>query len=158
MVIFRSKQKKFEGDLKIRLYVKKGLYPTESVKYLGDTNLSWQYHVKDFSIKRNRKDALMFKMRKYVSRKILRSTYFSNFDFYLSYGCPVWAQNSSTIQRIEILQKMAVRTINFHPRNTHTSRLFKQNPTLKFQDKICLENVVFVSKSLNNSTPSVFRT
>ena len=43
MVIFKSKQKKFEGDLKIKLCGKR-LYPTESVKYLGvkiDTNLSW---------------------------------------------------------------------------------------------------------------------
>ena len=43
MVIFKSKQKKFEGDLKIKLCSKR-LYPTESVKYLGvkiDTNLSW---------------------------------------------------------------------------------------------------------------------
>ena len=42
MVIFKSKQKKFEGDLKIRLCGKRP-YPTESVKYLGvkiDTNLS----------------------------------------------------------------------------------------------------------------------
>ena len=41
MVIFKSKQKKFEGDLKIKLCGKK-LHPTESVKYLGveiDTNL-----------------------------------------------------------------------------------------------------------------------
>ena len=113
MVIFRSKQKKFEGDLKIRLCGKKRLYPTESVKYLSDANLSWQYHVKDFSIKRNREDALMFKMRKYVSLKILRSTYFSNFDFYLSHGCPVWAQNSSTIQQIEILQKMQLELSTF---------------------------------------------
>ena len=40
MVIFKSKQKKFEGDLKIKLCGKR-LYPTESVKYLGlkiDTN------------------------------------------------------------------------------------------------------------------------
>ena len=47
MVIFKSKQKKFEDDLKIKLCGKR-LYPTESVKYLGvniDTNLSWQYHV-----------------------------------------------------------------------------------------------------------------
>ena len=54
----------------------KGLYPTESVKYLGvkiDTNLSWQYHVIDLSIKLNRSNALLFKMRKYVSLKILRS-------------------------------------------------------------------------------------
>ena len=39
-VIFKSKQKKFEGDLKIKLCGKR-LYPTESVKYLGlkiDTN------------------------------------------------------------------------------------------------------------------------
>ena len=34
MVIFKSKQKKFEGDLKIKLCDKR-LYPTESVKYLG---------------------------------------------------------------------------------------------------------------------------
>ena len=33
MVIFKSDQKKFEGDLKIKLYGKR-LYPTESVKYL----------------------------------------------------------------------------------------------------------------------------
>ena len=42
MVIFKFKQKKFEGDLKINLCGKR-LYPTESVKYLGvkiDTNLS----------------------------------------------------------------------------------------------------------------------
>ena len=34
MVIFKSKQKKFEGNLKIKSCGKK-LYPTESVKYLG---------------------------------------------------------------------------------------------------------------------------
>ena len=34
MVIFKSKQKKFEGDLKIKLCGKR-LYPTERVKYLG---------------------------------------------------------------------------------------------------------------------------
>ena len=42
MLIFKSKQKKFEGDLKIKLCGKR-LYLTESVKYLGvkiDTNLS----------------------------------------------------------------------------------------------------------------------
>ena len=34
MVIFKSKQKKFESDLKIKLCDKR-LYPTESVEYLG---------------------------------------------------------------------------------------------------------------------------
>ena len=51
------------------------IYSTESVKYLGvniDTNLSWQHHVNDLSIKLNRAIALLFKIRKYVSPKILK--------------------------------------------------------------------------------------
>ena len=87
MVIFKSKQKKLEGDLKIKLCGKR-LYPTESVKYLGvkiDANLSWQYHVYDFSIKINKSNALFFKMRKNVSCKLLASFNFVIFDSYLSY-------------------------------------------------------------------------
>ena len=59
MIIFKSKQKKLEGDLKIKLCGKR-LYPTESVKYLGvkiDTNLTWQHHVNELSIK-----LLLFKL------------------------------------------------------------------------------------------------
>ena len=118
---------KLEGDLKIKL-CGKGLYPTASVKYLGvklDTNLTWQHHVNDLSINLNRANALLFKIKKYVSLKIIRSVYFAICDSYLSYCCLVWAQNSSTIQRIIILQKKAVRIISFQPRNFHTSPLFK---------------------------------
>ena len=107
MVIIKSKQKKFEGDLKIKLCGKR-LYPTESVKYLEvtiDTNLSWQFHVNDLSIKLNRVNALLFKLRKYVSLKILRPIYLAIFDSYLSYCCLVWAQNCSIIQQIITLQK-----------------------------------------------------
>ena len=63
MVTFKSKLKKFEGDLKTKLSCKR-LYRTESVKYLGvkiDTRLSWQYHVNDLSVKLNRANALLFK-------------------------------------------------------------------------------------------------
>ena len=70
-------------------------------------------------------------MRKYISHKILGSIYFAIFDSYLSYCCPVWA---------------------------HTSPLFKQNSILKFQDKICLKNILFFTKSLNNLLPSIFNT
>ena len=44
MVIFESKKKKFDGNLKIKL-CGKILYPTESVTYLGvkiDTNIKYQ--------------------------------------------------------------------------------------------------------------------
>ena len=92
MVIFKSKQKLFEDDLKIKLCSKR-LYPTASVKYLGakiDTNLNWKYHV-------NTDNVLLLKIRKYVSLKILIAIYFVIFDSYLSCCCLVWAQNCSTI-------------------------------------------------------------
>ena len=151
MVIFKTKQKKFEGDLKIRLNGKIP-YVTESVKYLVvkiDTNLSWQYLVNDFFIKFNRALALFFKTRKYFSLKIIiRSVYLTIVLFYLSYFCLVWAQNCGTIQRIVILQQKTVRIINFQPMNSYTSPLFKQSSIIKFQDNICLESILFVSKSL----------
>ena len=130
MVIFKSKQKKFEGDLKIKLCGKR-LYPTKTVKYLGvkiDTNLSWQYHVNNLSIKLNRANALLFKIKKYVRLKILRSIYFAIFDSHLSYCCLVWAQNCSTIQQIIVLQKKAIIIINFQPRNFHTSPYSNKTP------------------------------
>ena len=48
----------------------------ESVKYLGvkiDANLNWQCQVNDLSVKLSRANALLFKIKKYVSPKILRS-------------------------------------------------------------------------------------
>ena len=116
MVIFKSKQKKFEGDLKIKLSGERP-YPTESVKYLGvkiDTNLSWQYHVKDLSLKLNGANALLYKIRKYVGLKILRSIYFAIFDSYLCYCCLVWAQKHSTIQQIVIYKKRQLKSLIFN--------------------------------------------
>ena len=120
-MIFNSKQKKFEGDLKVRLCGKR-LYPTESIKYLGvkiDASLNWQCQVNDLSVKLN-------------SPKILTSIYFAIFESHLSYCSLVWAQNFRAIQQIVILQKKAVRIINFQPKNFYTSPLFKQNSILKF--------------------------
>ena len=145
MVIFKSKQKKFEGDLKIKICGKR-LYHTESVKYEGketDTNFSCHYHVNDLFIKLNRANALFLKIRKYLSLEILRSICFAIFYSYLSCCCSFWAQNCSTIPQIVILQKKkkkAARIISFLRRSSHTSLLFKESSILKFQAKICLEN------------------
>ena len=94
----------------------------------------------------------------YISLKIWRSIYFAIFDSSLSYCCLVWAQNCSAVQWIIILQKRLLELLIFNQEYFHTSSLFKQNSILKFQDKICLENILFISKSLNNLSLSVFNT
>ena len=132
---------KFEGDLKIKL-CGKTLYPTESVKYLGvkiGTNPTWQYHVNDLSIKRNRAYALLFKMKKYVSLKILRPIYFAVFHSYLLYCCLVWAQNCSTIQLV--IQKKLLGFLKVNQEISILVPYSKNNSILKFLDNICLENI-----------------
>ena len=64
IVIFKSKPKRFEGDLKIKLCGKR-LYPTGSIKYVSvkiDINPSLQYHLNYFFIKLNRANALLFEI------------------------------------------------------------------------------------------------
>ena len=91
--------------LKVRLHGKR-LYPTEIAKYLEvkiDVNFNWQCQVNDLSVKLNRTNVLLYKTRKYVSPKILKSIYFAIFESHLSYYSLVWTQNFRTIQWIVVL-------------------------------------------------------
>ena len=120
------------------------------------TNLSWQSMLTIFLLNWTEPMLSFWKWENMLQN--IKIHLFCYSDYYWSYCCLVWAQNCSTIQQIVILQKKAIRIINFQPRNSHTSHLFKQSPILKFQDKICLENILFVSKSLNNLSLPVFNT
>ena len=68
----------------------------------------------------------------------------------------IWAQNSNAVNRVSVLQKKALRNISFQPRDCYSSPLFKKQNSLKFEDKIQLENVLLVSKYFNNILPSIF--
>ena len=106
----KFKQKKFEIDLVIKL-CGKILYPTESVKYLSGCEI---VHVGDLLIVLIRVSAVLFKMRKQVSLKILRSICFGIFDSYLYHCCLVWSQNCSNFQQIVILQKKLLELLIFN--------------------------------------------
>lgn len=75
MVIFKSKKSNFDGTVKLKIH-RKRLYSTHTVKHLGimiDKNLNWKYQINDVSVKSNRANAIFYKIKKYVSVKILRS-------------------------------------------------------------------------------------
>ena len=46
--------------------------------------------------------------------------------------------------------------MNCQPRNSHTSPLFRKATVLKFKNKINLENILFISKSIKNVLSSLF--
>ena len=145
--------------MKIKLNGKK-LVPTNSVKYLGitiDKNLNWKDQISNVSIKLNKANAMISKVRHFVDKQTLKSIYFAIFESHLYYSCLVWAQNFLSVKRLYILQKKALRLMYFQKRNTHTSSLFSDSKILKFPDKVSMENCIFISNSIHNVLPSVFQ-
>ena len=96
-------------------------------------------------MKLNRANALLLKIRNYVVMNTLRNVYFAIFDSHLSYCCIACAQNINTVRGLTIVQKKTLLP------------LFSSNNILKFGDKNTLENILFVSKSINKQVPSIFR-
>ena len=143
LVIFKH-QRKLNTEIKIKLN-RNWLYPSQSVRYLGikiDQNLNWKDHFKDIVIKLNRTNALLFKIRNLVNITILKTIYFSLFDFHFNYANLVWAQNSNAMSRIVTLQKKTT----LQSRNCHSSPIFLKLKLLKFNNKVLLENMLLISK------------
>ena len=119
LATFKHQRKKLDCAVKIN---RKRLYPTGSVKYLGvgiDKNLNWKHHVSDIAIKLNRANALLFKITNFVNVNTLKTIYYAIFDSHINYAHVIWAQNSNAVNRMSILQKKALRTISFQPRDCH---------------------------------------
>ena len=136
----------------------KRLYPSKSVKYLGikiDGNLTWIDHIIDTAIKLNRANAVLFKIREFVSIKILKSIYYAIFDCHLNCANTVWGQDRYSMNRLIILQRKALHIISFECRNAHLNPLFFKDGIIKLPDKIMMENCLFISKSINFNLLSI---
>ena len=86
----------------------------------------------NIAVKLNRTNALLLKISNYVIKKYLRNIYYEIFDSHLTYFCIVWAQNINAVNRLIILQKKALRIMNFKDQLFHSSPLFSENNILKF--------------------------
>ena len=118
-----------------------------------DRFLHWHDKVNSIVVKRNRANALLLKIRNYVNTKTLRNIYFAIFDSHLSYSCIVWAQNINTVRKLIVLWKKALLIMNFKDQLFHSSPCFSLNNILKFGNKITLENINFISKSIIRLSP-----
>ena len=155
LIIFKHQRKKVDSPTKIKLNCKR-LCPSKTVKYLGikiNENFNWKQDIHDIAIKLNRANALLSIIRNYVNKLTLRTIYFAIFDSHINYV----HQNLHSLSRIIILQKKALRIMNFQSRDSHSSPLFRSNHILKLEDKILIENILFISKLFNNLVPPIFK-
>ena len=132
-VIFRPSQKKIDYNVDLKIYdFSLNLYVSlehrDHVKYLGvllDSNLSWKYHIAYVATKISKSLGILARLRHFVPSSTLLNIYKSLIQPYINYGLAVWGQAAqSNLNTILILQKRALRLINFAPFRSHAVPLF----------------------------------
>ena len=111
----------------------------------------------DIVAKLNGVNALLYKIKNYVSFNILKVIYFEIFDSHITYVILIRGQNPNSKLRIITFQKKALRIINNQSRNSHSGPLFKESNILNFEEKILISNIILISKSINNFLPPIFK-
>ena len=155
-MIFKQKKRTLVHKINIKLN-RKSLYPTTSVKCLivkFDENLNWHHHINDPEAKLNGANSILFKIRNCVNQKVLSSIYFAIFDSHLNYASLIWAPDSNAIQQLVILQEKSHQNKIISALNLS---FFQKNNILKFSDKTMIDNILFISKALNNMLPPIFK-
>ena len=78
------------------------------MKYLGvkiDENLNLKDQAYDTVAKLNRANALLYKIRNYVSFNNLKAIYFAIFDSHINYAKLVWGQNPISSYELLLYRK-----------------------------------------------------
>ena len=141
-IIFRPPRKSLNNRIVLNLDHNK-IYESTKIKYLGlllDSRLSWKFHINELSKKLSRTIGMLYKIRAYSPKPILRSLYFGLFHSHLTYGLPVWGNaEKRLLDKIALLQKKALRAITFADYNAHTCPIMKESKILSLADQTQLQ-------------------
>ena len=99
----------------------------QSLKFGGlaiDTTLTWKHHICEVTSRLNKACYASRSIKPFMSRDVLRSTYFSYAHSIISYGIIFWG-NSSYSDDIFKIQKRIIRIIMNSSRDASCWQLFK---------------------------------
>ena len=162
-IIFHPKRKKPNYKPKICLFDnEKNEYATleskEYIKYLGiliDKNLTRKHHIDTVSLKISKTVGLLAKLRHFVPRQIILKIYESLIYPYITNELAAWCQAAKThINKILLLQKRALRIINFSDRRDHAIPLFIDANVLPLNFLYYQTISNFIHDVHNNMVPS----
>ena len=105
----------------------------ETIKFLGlhlDEHLTWKNHIAAITSKISKSLFAINRVKYLLPHYALKTLYFSLVQSHIQYGIQAWG-NASTISKITVLQKRAIRIINQINYRGHTDPLFKSERILK---------------------------
>ena len=128
------------------------------IKFLGiflDEKLCWKNHISEKSKQISKVIGIMNKLKNYLPLKVLRTIYQSLIQSNILYGLIIWGKINSNQQhnRIQALQKRAIRIICGKKYNAHTDPLFKSQNILKFYDLYKLQGIKLYGNIIDKKCP-----
>ena len=160
-VIFHPFNKPLKYNVTIKIH-NKAICEKKSIKYLGvliDSTLSWKDHISNTSKKVSRAIGILYKLRPYVTTKIMKDIYYALIYSHLVYAIEVWGSACDThLTKLFTLQKRAVRLMTYKdqfpaiPGPLHPSNpLFLKLGLLKVKDIFFLQISKFIHKCINSN-------
>ena len=132
-VIFHPYQKRLNHEVTLKIYDNHthkqfSLERKDYIKYLGvliDNHLTWKYHISHVASKISRNIGIIARLRHFTPFSTLQHVYRSLIFPYLSYGLVAWGLAAqSHLEKNLVLQKRAVRLMNFAQSRTHAIPYF----------------------------------
>ena len=163
-IIFHSLRKPVNSVVTL-LINKQAIEEVEYVKYLGvllDAKLTFNYHINILSKKISRAVGVLYKLRPFVTPRILTSVYYAIAYPFLLYGITIWGNaNNTLIRPLHILQKKIVRMITNNDTFpdvpgplAHSPPLFQQLKIVTIYDIFKIQVAKFVFESINDLGPA----
>ena len=130
----------------------------KTVKYLGmyiDDDLRWKSHIAHLTKILSRNVGLISRVRYFLTWKQLLLLYNALFLPYINYCCMIFSNTYSTsITKIQNLQKRVIRLIDGSERLAHTAPIFKKLKILRLTDIGKQQSLLLLHRKLNGTLPS----
>ena len=159
-VIFHPFNKPLKYNVTIKINNIKAISEKRYIKYLGvliDSTLSWKDHISNTSNKLSRAIGILYKLRPFVTTKIMTNIYYALIYSHLVYAIEIWGSACDThLRKILTLQKRAVRIIDYKdqfpviPGPLYPSApLFVKLSLLRIKGIFILQILKFIHKCIN---------
>lgn len=128
----------------------------DAFKFLGlvlNQNVSWKDYTDMIANKISRNIGVLNKVKHFLPHNILKSLYCSMIQSYFNYTILAWGHES---QRLENLQKRAIRVITVSKYNAHVEPLLKSMGLLKLSDIFKLQSLKFYHNYIHGKLPEYF--
>ena len=101
---------------------------------------------------------LLFKVRHYMPKFLLKTIYYSFFNSHLIYASQIWGQiKTKLFQRVVKFYNKAISIKNFLPYSSDNNKTYNDLKIRKMPDFISLQNSLFMKDCFEKEIPNPFK-